>query len=739
MKDSHDLERARASAGEAAADGPGNGHAPALGSAAQTGAPGNGKSAPARGYELARWLAGRGRSDLIELHRFWGGKACEPPSGEDDELRARIARWMGDSARVEERVGALGRRLGSVVDSLIDAPRFQKSWAELARTPGLAALSPYELEACLASLARRGLVVEGDDRRFESFGERLLGLPLELGDGLLQRRREGRGSLFSILSLHGHLDQLYASPERAASLPPRRLREIYKMYAQETACAARIERLPEGLQVLVEKAILEFGGILPRSFFERTDSALHWNARRWRLILEQSLVGTVRELDLTRHGIALRDETLVVFNEVALAWLRRVAVPGDPDRPHEEISAGIDLASNISRFLTYLAEHGVRFTVRGEIFKTTEKRILQHLIPETGRELSRDDVLRFIFRFARQAGLIDRTGNRTFAVTQRGREWEALALLEKQQRLLDYTMSERSFPGEPLHQLGMRQLFLRLLKRIEPQTWYDLMYLPFLARNTYLLNLEDGKAEELIAERTQAGRVPTLEDPQRLAWNLIRWARERMYLLGMIDLGYDKSGRPVAMRLTSSGARLVGLETPVAAASGNGAAKPAPVQSRAPSLVVTPDFEVVLFPTGDDGELIHALDRFCVREKQGALLHFRITQDGVVRALRGGLGLAELEQVIETQSRTPVPQNVAFSLRDWALRAGLMRLQPNLVLVCEEPDVLRRFCQDPGTRRHLAEVLDERRVRLKGRVTPRRMQALLRELDYIVELGEPLG
>ena len=86
-----------------------------------------------------------------------------------------------------------------------------------------------------------------------------------------------------------------------------------------------------------------------------------------------------------------------------------------------------------------------------------------------------------------------------------------------------------------------------------------------------------------------------------------------------------------------------------------------------------------------------------------------------------------------------MPQNVAFSLRDWALRAGLMRLSHGLVLACEEPDVLRRFCQDPGTRRHLAEVLDARTVRLKGRVTPRRMQALLRELGYIVELGEPLA
>jgi len=681
----------------------------------------------AAGFALAEWLAGRRRSDLIELFRFWGGKGVEPPPADEDALRTRLAQWMSEPARVEERVSGLGRRLGNVIDSLAGAPRYQKSWDELARTPGLSALSPYELEACVSALHRRGLVVEGGDRRFENFGQRLLGLPLELGDGLQRRRREAQGGLFSTLSLNGHLDQLYGNADKPGALAPRRLRELYKMYGQETACIARLERLPEGLQVLGEKAILEFGGILPRGLFERMETkGLHWNARRWRLILEQSLVGTVRELDLTRYGIALQEETLVVFNEVALAWLRRVAVPSDPDRPHEELSAGIDLASNISRFLSYLSEHGVRFTVRGEIFKTTEKRILQHLIPNPGRELSRDDVLRFIFRFARQGGLIDRTGNRTFAVTARGREWETKTLGEKQQSLLDYALAERAFPGDPLHQVGLRDLYLRLLRRIEAGTWYDLMYLPFLARNTYLLNLEQNEVDSELAQRTQAGKLTNLEDPQRLAWNLIRWARERLYLLGVIDLGYDKAGRPVAMRLTHAGARLLGFE----AAGGPGAAG---------SLVVTPDFEVVLFPTGDDGELIHALDRFCAREKQDSLLHFRISQESVERALRGGMGLVELTGVLEAHSRTPVPQNVAFSLRDWAVRAGLMRLGPQLVLSCEEPEVLRRFCQDAGTRRHLAEIVDERTVRLKGRVTPRRMQALLRELGYIVELVEGAG
>lgn len=687
----------------------------------------NGNSA-SFGFQLGELLSALRRSELLDLYRFWeSGPSPNPPAGEE-ELRARLRGWMKDPVLVEDRVSRLGRRLGAVVEDLIAAPRYQKSWSELSRARSLSYLSPYDLEACVAALARRGLVMEGDDRRFERFGERVLGIPVEVAEGLVKRRAEKTSGLFGILTLRGFLDQIYADPAQAARLSPQRLRELYKMYAQETAAIARIDRLPEGVRKLVEKLILEFGGILSRQLFERMETNLpHWNGRRWRLILEQSLVGTVRELDLTRFGIHLQDETLVVFNEVALSWLRRVAVPSDPDRPHEERSVGIDLASNVSRFLSYIDENGVRFTVRGEIFKTTEKKILQHLIPDPGRELSRPEVLRFIFRFAKRSGLIDRTGKRTFRMTAAGREWSGLSLAQKQRCLLDHSLDERPSDGVPFHQLRMRQVFLRFLKRVEPGVWYDLMYLPFVARNLYLSTLNDSSAEEELAEGAKTGRFSALEDPQRLAWGLVKWVRQRLHLMGLVDLGYDEAKRPVAMRLTSSGARLFSIERGVPlGAPGVG------------SIVVTPDFEVVLFPTGDDAELIHDLDRFCVREKLGSLLHFRVTQEGVTRAVKDGMGVGDIQRTLELHSRTPVPQNVLFSVRDWALRAGLMRLSEDLLLVCEEPDVLRRFQQDPGTRKFVGEIRDDRSLRLKGRATPRRMQALLRELGYLVELGGPL-
>ncbi|HED65826.1 MAG TPA: hypothetical protein ENJ09_09760 [Planctomycetes bacterium] len=669
------------------------------------------------------------RQALEELYRFWEGSAAPDIPDSEDEARRRLRAWMSDSGLIEARVRGLGRRLGAVLEELMGSPRYRKTFAELAGTRSLSYLSEYDLEACLSALERFGFVLEGDDESFDRQGDRVIGVPVEMAEALRTRRSERMNGVFGVLTLRGHLEQVYSSPEKSARMTPQRLRGLYKMYAQESASAARIERLPDGVRGLVEKAILEFGGFLPRQLFERMRTSLpHWNGRRWRMILEQSLIGTVRELDLSPYGIRLQDECLLVFNEVSLAWLRRVAVPGDPDRPHEELSLGIDLISNISRFLNYIEENGVRFTVRGEIFKTTEKKILHHLIPNPGRELSREEVLRFVFRFCKRSGLIDRTGKRTFRVSADGKAWGNRPLAGKQKALLEYMREESPVDGERFHQVRIRAIFMRLLKRLEPGTWYDLMYLPFLARNNYLSTLDDLGVAEHFEERTKSGRFNPLEDPQRMAWNLAQWIRQRLYLLGVVDLGYDAENRPVAMRLSLSAARLLGID------------RIGPVRPRrVGSLVVTPDFQVVLFPTGDDVELIHDLDRFCHREKVDSVFHFKIEKAAVLRALREGMELEDIHAVLDQHSRTPVPQNVTFSIRDWALRAGVMRLSEDLVLVCEEPEVLKAFLQDPGARRYIARRLDERSVQLEGKATPKRLRALLRELGYLVELGGPIG
>ncbi|MFN0245120.1 MAG: helicase-associated domain-containing protein [Planctomycetota bacterium] len=709
----------------ARSDGPKPRDTPAVPPASNSALPANGGASPARRSRAADAVAAIAPGDLSELYRFWSGQRVGNPPDDAAELRRRVLVWMADPAYVEARATALGRRLGAILDAFLASPRYQCTTLELTNVRALSYLSQYDLDASLTVLLRSAWLVESKTQHEGATGSRAYHVPTDLGDSILRQRRARRRGIFDIFALRGHLDRLYDDPARTARVSPSRVREMYKMYVNEPAAVARIERLPDGLRTLIEKTIVQFGGILPKSLFDRIEVDLPWDGRRWGRVLEESLVGTVERLELGRYGIHHNDETLLVFNEVSLAYLRRVAVPSDPDRPHEEAALGVDLASNISRFIGFILDHDVRFTVRGEIFKTTEKRIQEELIPNPGREQSRADVLSFIFGFARHTHLIESTGERTFALTAAGRDWEPRDLESKLKSLVEYAIDERDLGGEHYHQVRMRRILMRLLKRVEPLVWYDLMYLPFLARNTYVCSLDELLVEEYFASRHSAGQYTPMEDIQRLAWNLASWVRQRLYLLGIVDLGYDKAGRPVALRLTRIGARLLGVI--------DGSPEGAPLVG---SLVVTPDFEVVMFPTGDDAELIHDLDRFCTREKLGSLLHFRISEKSVHRALTEGMFLKRILNTLEAHARTPLPQNVGYSIRDWALQAGLMHLSSDYIVTGGDPEWMRRFQQDPGVKALLREVLDEARVKLRSGSTLRRTQSLLRDLGYLVEIDE---
>ncbi|MFT7486079.1 MAG: hypothetical protein ACI9F9_001932 [Candidatus Paceibacteria bacterium] len=671
----------------------------------------------------AHVVAATHEDDLAELYKFWVGKRM---STSVDSVSARecVLECMADQNIRSARVDAMGQRMLTIFDALLGSPRFEMSFSELALQRQLTYLSKYDLEAALTLLERHALVVPSQSKEMMQFQARSCAIPFDLAEQVMRSRRAHRRGVFDVFALRGHFERMNNDPARKVKMPAKRQRELYKMYSNESAAVARIERLPDGLRQLVEKVVLEFGGLFTKDLFERMEHDLpHWNGRRWGKMLEECLVGTVERLDLSRYGLQHSDETLIVFNEVALAWLKRVAVPGDPDAPREEASLGVDLVSNISRFLGYILEHNVRFTVRGEIYKATEQRIVQDLIPNPGRELAREEVLGVIFQFARDKGLIERTGERTFVLTSAGREWEPLDLQQKMEALLEAMVVETGLGGEVFHQVRLRRIYLRLLKRIEVGVWYDLMYVPFLARNTYLSNLDELGVEGHFEAGSYTQEQPQ-EDLQRLAWNLVGWVRKRLYLLGMVDLGYDGHARPVAMRLTRLGARVLGMETESEGLTGVG------------NLIVTPDFEVVMFPTGDDGALIHDLDRFCKRDKKGDLPRFKILERGVQRALSEGMLLGRILSTLVDHSRTPVPQNVLFSIGDWASRAGLLQLASDHHVRTDNRDVMQAFLADPGVRPFISKVVDQNLVRLKSNATPKRMASVLRELGFLVELSD---
>ncbi|MCB9878572.1 MAG: helicase-associated domain-containing protein [Planctomycetes bacterium] len=368
--------------------------------------------------------------------------------------------------------------------------------------------------------------------------------------------------------------------------------------------------------------------------------------------IEEAMLGTACSLDLAPLGIQPAERAVVIFHEVALHSIRRRGIECRP-QVGEELVCGGDFASNVSRFLRELQQNKVLFTADGDLFKASQKRIAGMLLPVPGGFLAPEQLLEVLYRFCLQRRLIDRRGERSLRPTPAGLEFERASLADQVKMLLGHFVEDRSLPGEAYHQTRMRRVLLRLLRRAEPMLWQDVSVLPFLSRNAYLAQLEAQPTEEFFAARFQGGGYTPTESLQQMCWNLLIWIKKRLFPLGLVDIGLH-GGRVTALRLSRLGAELLDADP---------AGKVGGTRS---SVIVQPDFEVLVFPGDDVHDVVHQIDRFAHRTKSDHVHQFRIDEDSVRAGVADGLSAAQIVQELTDRARVPIPQNVLYSLEEWA-------------------------------------------------------------------------
>lgn len=663
---------------------------------------------------LARALASRSESELVDLHDRWIGG--DPPTRRPDLVLALRAR-MRDARAVAERAAALPREQAGLFRMLAAEPGRLQALDRMRREADHAGIPAAHLRTALAELVAAGLVAEIPAARRGGVSETgpSWAVPEELAIAL-DERLSTPGGPGALLTLAGWLDHRMRQRgmSGAAGEPSRRM---YRLLAHEPALCARVDGLPADVRAFFEAAALRQGGIVPVEQVSALAPGL--GAGRAGQVLEAASLGTLCDLDLEPYGLRQRGEVVVIFHEAVLAHLRRTT-SATPVQPVHVASIGTDFVSNFARFASFVEGDTVRFTVRGTIFKSTGKRIAESLLPNPGREFRRLEILELEYRFALEAGMIDRTGERSFRLTPRGHAFVRKPLREKQGMMLDWLTEDRRLPGDLAHQLPLRRTVMRWLKRLTPGEWYDAMFLPFVARNHYLATLPDlgvaGRESTSFPVRASA-------DLQSLSWNLFLWIRKYLYLLGIVDMGYDASGRAMALRLTPLGAELLDVI-------------PGRALEAAGHLVVNPDFEVVLFPDERSHELIYQLDRFCEREQKDTLYRYRITPGALHRALGQGMTLDEILALLRRHSRTPLPQNVAYSLESWARKSGLVTVHGDGRLSCELIEIVDRLAAHPELRRAGAERTAPDSLRLRRPLEREDLAAIALELGVGVRFHD---
>ncbi|MGH2459659.1 MAG: helicase-associated domain-containing protein, partial [Chloroflexota bacterium] len=159
---------------------------------------------------------------------------------------------------------------------------------------------------------------------------------------------------------------------------------------------------------------------------------------------------------------------------------------------------------------------------------------------------------------------------------------------------------------------------------------------------------------------------------------------EALAWLGLVDVG-PTSDSADRFRLTELGQRVF-----------SGSLAPPSAADDGPPAVVQPNFDVVVVDALANTALLSQLDEFAERRSIDRAATYRLTQADLLRGLDRGWTAARVFDLLESTSRAPVPQNVAYTLREWiaAYERLTVREQASL-LEADNPSQLETWLKDP--------------------------------------------
>jgi hypothetical protein len=463
---------------------------------------------------------------------------------------------------------------------------------------------------------------------------------------------------------------------------------------------------------MVEHVVQRHGGLCLRSEWS-TRSVLkdvRWNRKEWGPALEAAGVGTVARLSLADYGIACDDEAVVVFREPLEDLLRR-RDPAEPEAD-EVLRPGPDLVADLCAFVEHVRRAPLKLSRDGEVYKSGLKRIQEGFVFRESPLAGPQEVWGAVSAAAKNLGLVGTDKEGFLEVRPEAERFLALELDAKAQELHRLALEQAGPAGRSLHQHELRTVVADCLRQ-EPGRWWTGRSLAAVARHRYLASLDERGIKDRHRDRYFSAYFSGRETPADLVDHLLQGWLPRLFLLGLLDAAL-KDGRAVAWRLSTLGARVLGVAVP-------------DLETGVKPLLVNPDFEVVVLPEGDVSDVVHTLDRFAQRVKSGDVVHFRLTKEAVEAAVAAGRPVDEFLRFLAARSRGGLPQNVAYTVRGWASSVSFATLERGIVLRAADEVALERFLAIPEMAALLLRRLSPSEALLKEEPRDRRLLASLHD------------
>lgn len=370
----------------------------------------------------------------------------------------------------------------------------------------------------------------------------------------------------------------------------------------------------------------------------------------------------------------------------------------------------LDLLTDLETIIHYTSHNLVRITQDGEIYKAHRKFLFKSLCQSAGLAGSREHLLDFKIRFLLYAGYIEEKDDGRIIPTKKVRTWARCSLKEKTAQLISFVAANLNQKFPNCH--AVEEIFMRAVERVsllDPDR--PVPYAEFM------LAAQIASLEMLTSCRRTYPRQPllyheTLGEIQEEFFSCLLG-------IGFLKVGLSKDGAPVAVSLTELGGRMLGRAT--SSAHGH--------QSR---LIVNPDFEIVLIPGDDLPDLLHNLAAFAKPGKRDFTHHFHISRESIQQALVGGMRCADIAKFLNRYSGGKVPQNVEFSISQWAENTSQIRIEPLVLLEADSSETLNRILLIPEISEIFERKISDRAAALTEVPRSQKLLAALRRMNVYI-------
>jgi len=292
-----------------------------------------------------------------------------------------------------------------------------------------------------------------------------------------------------------------------------------------------------------------------------------------------------------------------------------------------------------------------------------------------------DRYMEMVFDIAQELSIVRLSNAQVEGIKQRYEPaaslpaWSQMNVVEQTRKLLDnwvngfrwidvmginYRQSESYYYWKPARGRGV---ILEHLKECVPGRWYTVESLldiiwdenPFALREMAYMRKPDQR-------KTSAQHIKWRNADGELYIGLLN---SSLFEMGMVQLGYqqpelpdsDHPRNPDAFMITPLGAAVLSLPMPDDAVS----EEATPGSNR--SLVLQPNFEILLLHF--DPPTLYGLLPFAQVQQVDIVSRLVLNRNSVLRGMEAGLDIDGMLAVLEQHSQKEIPQNVAYTLRDW--------------------------------------------------------------------------